>query len=447
VKFIITISSKLGGIMKNRLVLLLMIYFLFFTYLQSVAQEETEKAPASVEELSGKVDGIDENVTTLLTDVAGLKKLKITGYFQFQFEKTELAKGFDAKAVSPYDASDFIQARFRVRRGRVKVTYDAGLTQFVFQGDFTPAGFALKDFFLNITDPWTKMFDLTVGQFNRPTYEVEYSSSVREAPERSLITRTLYPNERDLGAMISFSPEGLFKLQLATFNNTFLSDVAQNNPNFRDDNLYYMARITKELSVMEGLSIDLGAHGRFGNVRSNSQMLIPSDVPTNAPNSNLDSSASNYGLKLSKNWFGGEIQLYWDAPVIGGTKLLAEYITGSSVDELPASSTTITSRKIRKRDFAGFYVMLVKNIFTEWQFALRYDQYNPNTKIDIAKVNNINDLTQTTIGLGIHNYTFENVRITLWYDMPKYKTTSGDNKLMTESPKQNQMTLRLQYKF
>jgi hypothetical protein len=291
------------------------------------------------------------------------------------------------------------------------------------------------------------MFDLTVGQFNRPTYEVEYSSSVREAPERSLLCRTLYPNERDLGAMLSFNPEGLFKLQLAAFNNTFLSDVAQNNPNFRDANLYYMARITKELVVMDGLGIDFGAHARMGSVRSNSNMFIESDIPTKAANNLLDSSANNYGTKLSKNWFGGEIQIYWDAPVIGGTKLLGEYITGSSVDELPAATTSLAARKIRKREFAGFYIMLVKTISTDWQIAARMDQYNPNTKIDISKVDNSNDLTQTTIGFGIHNYTFDNCRITLWYDMPKYKTTTAPNNLMITSPNLNLMTLRLQYKF
>lgn len=416
--------------------------------LPSMAQEETK---TSTEELKGKVDGIDENVTTLLTDVASLKKLKISGYFQFQFEKTEAMNGF---GITPYDSSDKYQSRFRIRRGRVKVTYDAGLSQFVFQGDFTTGastpgtgaagvGFELKDFYLNLTDPWTNMFDLTAGLFNRPTYEVEYSSSVREAPERSKICGVLYPKERDMGLMITAHPEDWFKLQLAAFNNTFKGAVAQPDPGFRDDVVYYMARITKQFNIMEGLDIDLGAHGRFGQVRSNSRMFIPSDVPSKAANSKLDSSASNYGLNLSKSWFGGEMQLYWDAPLIGGTKLLAEYLTGSLVDELPLNTTALASRKIRKRDLSGFYAMLVKNIGSEWQLAARYDQYNPNTKIskDLADV--AADLATTTVGFGIHNYTFSNIRITLWYDM----ITSATNSIIKTDPKDNLMTLRFQYKF
>ena len=124
---------------------LLILAIMIVGCLPSMAQDETK---TSTEELKGKLDGIDENVTTLMTDVDGLKKLKISGYFQAQYEKSELMKGL---ATSPYDNTDFLQNRFRIRRGRVKLTYDAGLTQVVFQGDFTNGGFALKDFYLNLT--------------------------------------------------------------------------------------------------------------------------------------------------------------------------------------------------------------------------------------------------------------------------------------------------------
>lgn len=417
--------------------LLIAAFFALVLSIPGFAQDSKDESA----ELKGKVEGIDENVTTLLTDVAGLKKLKISGYFQGQFEKTEVAKGF---GLTPYDSTQFPQDRFRIRRARVKFTYDAGITQFVFQGDFGNSGFALKDFYLNITDPWMKTFDLTLGQFNRPTYEVEYSSSVREAPERSKTTLTLYPNERDLGMMLTIHPEDWFKLQLAAFNNTYLSSVAQTGPTFRDEPFYYMARLTKGFKITDGLDVDLGVHARIGSVTSNAKYLIPSDQPTNTKA--LDSTAGNYGSSLSRSWFGAEMQLYWD--FLGGVKLLGEYMTGKNVDELPSNTTALASRKIRQRDFAGFYAMLVKNIGTEWAVAARLDQYNPNTKIENSVVNTTSDLALTTIGFGIHNYTFDNIRITLWYDMPKTTTTDGvTNKTLAADPKDNLLTLRFQYKF
>jgi hypothetical protein len=147
------------------------------------------------------------------------------------------------------------------------------------------------------------------------------------------------------------------------------------------------------------------------------------------------------GESVARAWFGGEAQIYWD--FLGGMKILGEYIMGSDVNELSASSVN-PAKAIRKRNFNGYYILLVKNITKDWQFAAKYDSYNPNTSLDLNKVDVINELTTNTFGLGLHNYSFENVRITLWYDM--IKTTTNDT-ILKEDPKDNLFTLRLQYKF
>src|SRR6185503_20790692 len=55
------------------------------------------------------------------------------------------------------------------------------------------------------TEPWTTWkHTLTAGQFNWPYgFEIMYSSSMREVPERSRVVRTLFPGERDRGLMLS----------------------------------------------------------------------------------------------------------------------------------------------------------------------------------------------------------------------------------------------------
>jgi hypothetical protein len=200
-----------------------------------------------------------------------------------------------------------------------------------------------------------------------------------------------------------------------------------------------MARITKSVKINDDLGIDFGIHGRYGNVISNSQLMIESDQPSKSKL--YDSSASNLGESVARAWFGGEAQIYWD--FLGGMKILGEYIMGSDVNELSASSVN-PAKAIRKRNFNGYYILLVKNITKDWQFAAKYDSYNPNTSLDLNKVDVINELTTNTFGLGLHNYSFENVRITLWYDM--IKTTTNDT-ILKEDPKDNLFTLRLQYKF
>ncbi|MBI5645394.1 MAG: hypothetical protein HY962_00560 [Ignavibacteriae bacterium] len=409
---------------------------------KSGASQSTETKSASpspdddelkkqVEELRSQLQGMDEAVKELQTDRDALKKIKVSGYLQVNFEKSELEKGL---ATDPYDGKDFIKSRFRLRRSRIKFQYDGGLTNMVVQADYSNTGFSLKDAYLEFTEPWMKYFALRLGVFNRPNYEVEYSSSQRESPERSRIISTLYPGERDLGAMLTFSPEDLFSLQIAGFNNTFGGTFNQANPNFGTEPYYFMARATKSFTLGD-LGLDVGVHGRFGNVRANSAKVLESDVPTNG----VADSTLKVGDPVSRNWFGVEAQLYYD--FFGGMKILGEYIVGSDVNTL---STAAPINPIRKRDFSGFYVMLVKNIGDEFQIAVKYDSYNPNTAISEDKVNLVNELTVSTLGLGIHNYTFPNVRLTLWYDMPSTKT---NDRFLKTDPVDNLMTFRAQYKF
>ena len=402
----------------------------------SYAQEGGEKEKPTVEELKDRIDGIDESVNALITDVSGLKKIKVSGYMQIQFDKTEANRSF---TMSPYDSSDFDQSRFRVRRSRLKVAYDAGLTQFVIQGDFSNTGFSLKDAYIKITEPWLQYFSLQTGVFNRPAYEVEYSSSQRESMERSKVISTLYPGERDLGAMLIVNPDEMFKFQFAGFNNTFKGTFSQADPNFNDEPLYYMARLTKEFALTDlGLGIDLGVHARFGNAIANTNSVLESDKGTKAV---PDSSSVKKGDAIGRNWFGVEAQIYYD--FLGGMKIMGEYIMGSNVDSLGLAAKPGT---IRKRDFSGFYVMLVKNITEQWQFAAKYDSYNPNTKIAESDIDNANDLSYNTIGLGLHNYSFDNVRLSLWYDINK-RAENVNVKGFETSPINNLLTVRFQYKF
>lgn len=424
---------------------LTLISLMLFVLLAKVSFSQ-ENEGTSVQTILDRLAGVDENLATLNTDVSILKKIKITGYYQFEFLKTESIKGL---AADPYDANDIVLSQFRIRRGRVKIAYDGGLTQFVFQGDFINSGFSLKDFYMDITDPWTKYFTLRAGLFNRPNYEVEYSSSQRESMERSLVVRTLYPGERDLGAMITINPDEMFNLQFAAFNNTYQGAQKQFTPNFRDQSIYYMARLTKSFTFMDlGLSVDLGASARFGSVRSNTKYVIESDqseVKTIKVNdtTSIPVSTISVGDPISRNWFGAEAQIYWD--FLGGAKLLSEIIFGNNVDEPSVSKTAI-----RKRNFLGYYFMFVKNLGDDWQVAIKYDSYNPNTKIDKSKIISISDLPISTLGFGIHNYSFSNVRISLWYEMPKHQINENivsGKKLLETDPVDNILTIRLQFKF
>lgn len=421
--------------MKSIYSLFALILGMIFASTLTFAQEATEVPSGdNTGEVKVKLENMEESVSALVSDVTGLKKLKVTGYLQVQYENSQSSKGF---AMNPYDSSDYAQSRLRVRRSRLKFAYDAGMAKFVLQGDFSNEKFELKDAYMTIEDPWTKNFALTTGVFNRPNYEVEYSSSARESMERSSVIRALYPGERDLGLMITAAPNDLFKLQLAAFNNTYQGTYKQFMPTFNDAPFYYMARITKELLYQDiGLAVDFGAHARFGDVVANTNKIIESGNNSSV----VDSNTVIKGDKLGRNWFGVEAQVYYD--FLGGMKLLGEYIAGADVNELTPANRAPSP--IRKRNFSGYYAMLVKNITDDWQIAIKYDSYDPNTKIENLKIIDAKDLAVSTLGFGIHNYSINNIRISLWYDMIRTETQST---IMKEDPKDDLLTLRFQFKF
>jgi hypothetical protein len=110
---------------------------------------------------------------------------------------------------------------------------------------------------------------------------------------------------------------------------------------------------------------------------------------------------------MHRNWFGAEMQLYMD--VLGGMAIKGEYIFGknafpgyqgttSVVNPLASSilndtlmlttlSTKTTSIQPNiQRNFMGYYIYLIKNIGKRNQLALRYDYYDPNTKLKGDKI-------------------------------------------------------------
>jgi hypothetical protein len=413
-------------------ILLLLAFTL--TIAPGMLRAQQDDVTTKVEEIEGRVGGMDEAIKELQTDRDQMKKMKISGYIQMNFEKSEAENGF---AADPYDASDDIKSRFRLRRSRLKFTYSESFGRMVVQADFSNAKIELKDAYFEFDEPWLRMMSLRFGVFNRPNYEVEYSSSQRESVERSAVIRALYPGERDLGAMLTIAPEDLFSLQIAAFNNTQLGTFSQSNPNYGSEPLYFMGRLTKSFALGE-IGLDLGAHARVGNVRLNTNKVIESDSPTAGSAAVVDSTTYKVGDAVGKNWFGVEAQLYYD--LLGGMKILGEYIMGSDVNQL---STAAVPSPARLRDFSGWYVMLVKNLGTDFQFAVKYDSYAANSALDYESINTASELTRSTLGVGLHNYTFENVRLTLWYDMNSWKT----NGTLDSDPIDNLMTFRAQYKF
>jgi hypothetical protein len=449
------------------LIALLLIVAVVF---RAKAQETAVKEQLS--EINDKVTGLTERLATAESDLSKLTKIKVSGYIQAQYQN------FENPSIQP---SNY----WSIRRARVKFTYEMpNGVKFVLQPDFSPGSLSVKDAYAIIGGSWMKNFSLWAGKFNRPNYEVEYSSGQRELMERSLIIRTLYPGERAIGAKLEYNPLNVpLHVQFALLNGAdglTINNSAGTNLNSTENKDYdnykdIMVRAYYNLSLGNFGGLDFGAHGYFGALKSNALKTLSSDYSTIKD--------AKLGDAVKRNWLGAEFQLFAD--VLGGLSIKGEYIAGknASIGYAPvaASGSTAAVPGVANfaNNFSGYYVYLIKNLGKKNQFALRYDYYDPNTDIsgkDVSivkytssdatalknRVSGKSDLATGTLSLALHHYFDDNLRISLNYDIvtnekvgtanaitESYTNNDGTKGTLDYSKviNQNVLTLRIQAKF
>jgi len=357
---------------------------------QMTNQNDVDTLKQKVSTINDKVAGVEERLTTAEADLAKLTKIKLSGYIQAQWIN------YEASNVYPNNY-------FMIRRARFTLAYEPvdGVV-FVLQPDFAPGNFTLKEAYAKINDPWLKTFSIWAGKFVRPDYEITYSSSSREVAEFSRVIKALYPDEYAIGAKLEIAPPKIPLLfQLAVINGndgyttvdpTGAASVLQNTDydNFKD----LTARLTYRFRLGNFGGLTIGALGYYGSVKANSLTVLKSDYT-------LNKTLTNVGQSAPKQWWGAEMQLNMD--VLGGLILKGEYLRGVlSVPGITSSSSALTqsvsasndtifyknlttTTKVNtpaiSRNFSGWYLYLIKNIGKRNQIAIRYDWYNPNTKV------------------------------------------------------------------
>jgi phosphate-selective porin len=373
----------------------------------------------------GKLNALDDRVLVNESDLGKLNKIKVSGYIQAQWE----SYGADLEKTNGYSNT------FYIRRARVKFTYEAlDGVKFVLQPDFSTGNLTLKDAYGVVNIPKLKNVTLWAGQMNRPNYDVEYSSSSREVLERARVTTTIYPGEREIGAKLEYNGIKVpLLLQVMMMNGNFTGTQAKDVDSRKD----VMARFVYSVKLpAAGVGIDFGANHYFGSNLAKTNKYVKNSDGT------LDS-LNNVWRYLDKHWTGGEIRIYAD--VLGGLSIKGEYVAGiNSIASTVASSATMAQKKASPNlynNFAGYYVTFIKNIGAKNQAIVRYDSYDPNTKLSGDAAGN--SLYYKTWAFAWQHYLNDNIRITAQFTMPKNETNATN----PSDLKDNLFTIRVQAKF
>jgi len=277
-----------------------------------------------------------------------LNNLKISGYVQTQWQWNESG------------VADGTQNTFSVRRGRIKTAYSNNYGQAVMQIDVTEGGVSIKDAYLTLKTPKLQWASFTAGVFDRPFgYEISYSSSTRESPERNKVFLTLFPKERDLGGKLSFkAPKGIalegFSLEGGLFTG---NGGAAKETDSKKDFIGRLGYTNKFNNITFGADFSTyqGGVRLNGNAQAykmdNGKFVVDNSVEA--------------GQYLKRQYYGFDLQ-FAVTSVIGKSQIRAEYLWGQQpgLKAKSDSPTGAVSGDIYVRNFRGYYVYFIQDIAT-----------------------------------------------------------------------------------
>ena len=446
------VMVKKNSINRNRLLAVLLLYcvsFVSFAQSETTPQEEPQK-----KELQLLREDIDKNTL----EIKKLKKLKISGYAQLQYELSEQFGSTKVGGTTSYqadrDAKSGYFSRFGIRRGRVKAAWEEDFGSAVFQLDITEKGVGIKDAYLKAKDPWLNIFSFTGGIFDRPFGdEISYSSSNRESPERSLIFQKLFPDERDLGAMLTISAPKSSKAEgLKLDAGLFSGNGIRPDDNSKMDFIGHLKYDKKWSNYAFGIGTSM-YYGTTNNAdtflyRIQNGKWNKKEVEVNSLNIR-----QYYGIDAQFSAFTS-----WGISNIRGEFLLGTQPSKSGDFGSPKADTYINTAAFNyMRQFMGGHLYFIQDIYrTPLTFVFKYGYLDPNTKIKGNEITNKTDLANHNYGLGLLVKMTSYLRLQLFYEMiVNEKTdqistaTQSNAKILdySKNVKDNVFTARLQVKF
>ncbi len=435
----------------KRVYLLIIVFFLLFSSI-SYAQRT----------INDVMDSTTVNHLLIISKKYG--SLSFSGYLQPQFQMAQ-TNGTQAEYQGG-NFGEFTNNRFRLRRGRLRADYmlltddGAPSTYFVLQFDGTEQGVAVRDFWGRYYENKWKILAVTLGLSGRPFgNELQLSSSVREAPERGRMSQILMKTERDLGATFTLNPrwkDAKLKnivLDFGIYNGQGLAGPAE-----FDNSKDFIFRLSHKTYAFNNFTIAGGISTLQGGLNHRLPVSYKMDRINNQWSMVKDSSATTINKVAPRRYYGADIQLAtktksWKselrAEVVSGLQ------TGTSTNSTTPGSYPVDNKSIAlpyyTRTFNGAYITFIQTLnSTDNQLILKYDWYDPNTKVkgmDISGSRGLSpaDVRFDTFGFGLLHHFNTHFKAVLYYDIIRNESTQIQD--YTADRKDNVLTLRTQFYF
>lgn len=405
-----------------------------------------------IEHLDERIDTLANEVVTLDKIVKELSKFKVSAYIQgqYQYGQKDASLKVGDSNENPEDGFN----RIGIRRGRMKFEYNDGIGTGAVQLEVNDKGVSFRDLYIGVKDPWTKRNQLMAGVFNRPFgYEVGYSTANLESPERATVIQYFFPDERDLGAMLTLrmpneSPLNFLRLDAGLFAGNSINRDTDNKKDF-------IGRVGASKAIGNTMQWGLGASYYNGSVYNPTSTAYEMEGLSFRP---IDKGKT--GTFMKREYFGLDAQFTLLSD-FGKTELRAEGLWGTQPGTAGSSKspnygtrpTDTEANALFARPFLGYFFYFIQDIgLTPFSLVLKYDAYDPNTDVKENEtgrnesLTNATDLAQSTVGIGALYRFNKHIRLQCYYEFNNNETSehvSGYEK----DRKDNVLTVRLQYKF
>ena len=425
----------------------------------SFAKSQEQMLPPA-EPVKNELETMKEDIDNNASEIKKLKKLKVSGYFQAQYEFAEQFGSTKVGGTTTYQADRDPKSgnfsRFGVRRGRVKIAWEESFGTAVFQLDITERGVAFKDAYLKINEPWLKIFSFTAGIFDRPFGdEISYSSSRRESPERSLIFQRLFPDERDLGMMLTIAaPKGSKVEGLKLDAGMFSGNGIRLDDNSKMDFIGHLKYDKRWSNIAFGVGASIYL-GTTNNAAPDSCYYVVKD------NAWVRKDGNKFNKLNPRQYYGIDAQFSlftsWGTTNIRGEYLFGKQPSKSGDFGSPRADTYVGSAPFNyMRNFFGGHIYLIQDIYrTPLTLVFKYGYLNPNTKINGNDITNRIDLANNNYGFGLLLKATSYIRLQLFYEVIVNEKTDRITPVMqangkeldyNKNVKDNIFTVRLQFR-
>ena len=424
---------------------------LTFVSFLSFAQE-ADSTLIKLEQQAKEIEQLKKRTNTIDKIVKKLDKLKVSAYIQTEFQHGQ--QNATLKVGDKNENMDKSFNRIGVRRGRLKFEYTDGIGRAAVQIEVNDKGVSFRDLYIGVKDPWIGRNSVMLGVFNRPFgYEVGYSTSNLESPERATIIQYFFPDERDLGAMLTLQTKKESKLHFLKLE---AGIFAGNSINKETDN-------RKDFIGRLSATKEIGSWGKWGLGTSyyNGSVYNPTTASYHMSGKHfVESTEANTGTYMKREYVGFDGQFSAKSSW-GKTTVRAEGLFGvqpgiASSSKSPNSSKRPTDEPenaLYARNFNGYFFYLIHDILSSpFSAVLKYDVYDPNTKVagnEVGVENSFTsktDLAQSTMAVGGLWRINKNLRVQAYYEF-KANEKSEHVEGYTAERLEDMFTLRLQYKF